>query len=143
MPKSKRTAALVEEILKRVAEGESLREICAADDKPDHSTFLEWVRNDEALANQYARAMDCRADAVFDEMFDIADNAANDWMERTDPTNPGWELNGDHIQRSKLRIDTRKWALARMNPKKYSDRLKLSGDEDSPLQVNVVQRAQH
>lgn len=140
MPKTKRTAALTEGILTRVAEGESLRAVCCDEGMPAASTFLLWCKQDEALAEHYARAMEARADALFDEMFEIADDAVNDWMKRTDPENEGWQLNGEHIQRAKLRIDTRKWALARMNAKKYGDRTVLAGDEDAPLQINVVER---
>jgi hypothetical protein len=43
-----------------------------------------------------------------DELLEIADDATNDWIERNDPDNPGWHVNGEHIQRSRVRIDTRK-----------------------------------
>jgi hypothetical protein len=39
------------------------------------------------------------------------------------------------IQKHKLQVDTRKWLLARLAPKKYGDRLAIAGDESSPLKV--------
>lgn len=116
----------IPEILKRIAEGESLRQVCATDGFPIASTFLAWVALDEELQAAYAVAMEQRADHHFEEIFDIADDASNDWMERKGDKGEGWELNGEHVQRSKLRIDARKWALARMNPKKYGDKVDLN-----------------
>lgn len=114
---------LADTICKRIAEGESLRAVCRDEGMPAASTFLLWLKDDPALTEQYAKAMEMRADAIFDEVFDIADNGANDWIEANDPENPGYRLNGEHIQRSRLRVDTRKWALARMNAKKYGDKV--------------------
>lgn len=62
---------------------------------------------------------------LFEEILDIADDASNDWMERQSEKSAGWELNGDHVQRSRLRIDARKWMLGKMQPKKYGDKLEL------------------
>ena len=38
----------------------------------------------------------------------------------------GWVLNGEHIQRSRLRVDTRKWYLSKLNPKKYGDKVDVT-----------------
>jgi hypothetical protein len=75
-----------------------------------------------------------------EEMLEIADDAKNDWMERQDDEggNIGWRLNGDHVQRSRLRIDTRKWLASKLKPKKYGDKLELGGDDNSPLTVRIL-----
>jgi len=98
---------------------------------------FKTLAEDADFAKQYARACEMRADAQFEEMFEIADDAANDWMERNDGENVGWQVNGEHIQRSRLRIDTRKWALARMNPKKYGDKVQaeVTGKDGAPIEV--------
>lgn len=61
-------------------------------------------------------------------MLEIADDASNDWMERTgkDGESIGWQLNGEHVNRSKLRIDTRKWIMERMAPKTYGSKQEIS-----------------
>ncbi|EDT6018112.1 DNA packaging protein, partial [Salmonella enterica subsp. enterica] len=63
--------------------------------------------------------------AIAEELFDIADDGTNDWMEKLDKDGEaiGYQLNGEHVQRSKLRIDTRKWYLSKIMPKKYGDRI--------------------
>ena len=64
---------------------------------------------------------------MFEEMFDIADDSSNDYMAKQ--YGDGVEvqvLNSENIQRSRLRIDTRKWALSKMNPKKYGDKTDIT-----------------
>lgn len=99
---------------------------------PAPVTFLEWVSKDEQLAKQYAYACEERADAIFDEMFDIADDSSNDF----EVTNDGIKVKHEDIQRSRLRVDTRKWALSKMNPKKYGDASKITLEGgDKPIQI--------
>lgn len=119
--------ALIPEILDRIAGGESLLSICSEQRMPRRGTFLLWVGKDEALQKSYAAAMEQRADTLFDEMFEIADDARNDWMEKQSKSGEVFHtLNKEAVQRSTLRVDVRKWALARMNPKKYGDKVDLS-----------------
>jgi len=135
---SKKSKALTDDICARISAGESLRAVCRDDGMPAPSTFLLWVKDDEALAEQYARAMEARADALFDEMFDIADDARNDWMEKLnrDGEVVGEILNKEAVMRSSLRVDVRKWALARMAPKKYGDKV----DHNVSGQIAVISR---
>lgn len=93
-------------IIADIESGASVRKACEAIGV-GASTFLRWVEED-GISEQYARAMEKRADAVFEEMFDIADGGSDD------------------VARDRLRVDTRKWCIARMNPKKYSERLDLN-----------------
>jgi hypothetical protein len=76
-------------------------------------------------------------DAMAEECLDIADNAGNDWMERLDAEGipVGWQVNGENIQRSKLRIETRLKLLAKFNPKKYGDKIVHSGDDENPVVI--------
>jgi hypothetical protein len=120
-------------ICSQIACGDSLRTVCKQESMPDVVTVYRWMRQHEDFRKQYAVAKEDCADALFEEMFDIADNASNDWMESNDENNPGFRLNGDHIQRSRLRVDIRKWALSKLKPKKYGDTLDLtSGHEKLP-----------
>lgn len=41
------------------------------------------------------------------------------------------------IARARLRVDTRKWLMSKMAPKKYGDKLELAGDAKAPLTVLV------
>ena len=42
-------------------------------------------------------------------------------------------FDGEHVQRARLRIDSRKWLMSKMAPKKYGDRIEVGGNSDTPL----------
>lgn len=120
---SKYSPALALKICERLAEGESLRSICRDEGMPSAPTVRGWVVDDvHGFAEQYAHAREIGLDNVAEEILEIADNGANDWMEKNDPENPGYAHNGEHSQRSRLRVDARKWYLSKIAPKKYGDK---------------------
>ena len=90
---------------------------------PSYSRFMQWMDDEPVLLDLYSRAKEAQADFMADEILEIADDARNDWMDREDPDNPGFRLNSEQIQRSKLRVDTRKWLASKLKPKKYGDKL--------------------
>jgi hypothetical protein len=111
----------------RISEGERIRDILAGDDMPSTETFFKWLSDDDVKAKQYAYACEVRAENIFDEMIEIADDGTNDFMKKQ--IGEGLEievLNSEHIQRSRLRIDTRKWMLSKLNPKKFGDKVDLT-----------------
>ena len=130
--------ALVASILERLADGESLRTICADDAMPARATVFNWLASNENFAKQYRVAREAQADALFDELLDIADDGTNDWMERknADGQNIGWQENGEALRRSVLRVDARKWIVSKLLPKKYGDRVtNVVEGGDTPVQV--------
>lgn len=132
---SKFSRDLADEICKRIALGESLRSVCESSQMPDKVTVLRWLSSNSfpEFCTQYTKARQSSLEVMADDLNDIADTGANDWMERNDPKNPGYIANGEHINRSRLRIDTRKWIMSKLAPKKYGERVELAGDPESPL----------
>lgn len=120
------------QILGRMAEGESLRAICKSDDMPAASTVYLWLQRHSEFSEKYEAAALDRAHMMAEEALEIADDGTNDWMARRSSSekgagvNEGWVLNGEHVQRSRLRVDTRKWFAARLNPKKYGDKIEAT-----------------
>ena len=110
-----------DEVCNRLADGRSLRKVCADKDMPGKSAFMDWVKKDEALAEQYARAMELRADYIFEETKDIADTATPETV---------------HVAR--LQVDTRKWYLGKVNPKVYGDRIQTEDITQQPRQLVIV-----
>lgn len=80
------------------------------------STFFEWLKEDEEKSKRYARACEVREEGLFDEMLDIADESNLDYKVSEQGN---IVIDGQAVQRSKLRIETRQWMLGKMNPKKY------------------------
>lgn len=132
------TLELTERICALLAEGKSLRTICKADGLPECATIFRWLRIYPTFCEQYTRAKQESADAMAEDMQDIADDGSNDWMQANDPNNPGWLVNKEHINRSRLRIETRKWLASKLKPKKYGEKLELSGDPQAPIAPGFV-----
>lgn len=133
------TQELADRICAELAEGKSLRTVCRADDMPDKSTVFKWLRTIPEFADHYTKAKEEAADALFEETVDIADDGSNDWIASNDPDNPGYKFNNEHYQRSRLRVDTRKWMMSKMKPKKYGDRVtqEHTGPNGTPLIVKL------
>lgn len=128
---------IARQMCEQLSEGIPLREICRQEGFPMWRTVYLWMAKDPELNTAIARARDVGYDAMAEECLDIADNAGNDWMERLDDKgNPvGWQVNGEHIQRSKLRIETRLKLLAKFNPKRYGDKIVHAGDDVNPVVI--------
>ena len=78
---------------------------------PSLTTLNDWLTSDE-YGEQYTRAREDRAEGIFEEILDIADDGTNDMI--VDPETGAERLNSEHVQRSRLRVDTRKWMLGKM-----------------------------
>lgn len=129
-------------ILSRLENGETLRQICKTEGYPTHSTVIEWQEGDPDFADRYARARRDGLDALAEEMIEIADDATNDFMTRTSETGVNKVLDAEHVNRSRLRIDARKWLLSKLRPDKYGDmeRVQVTGAAGGPVQTEHVIR---
>jgi hypothetical protein len=114
-------ASTRQEICRRLADGESLRKICSSEGMPSKWTVLEWLAKDEEFAAQYARARELQAELYLDEIIAISDDSALDT--EIDPETGAERTNHEVVARAKLRVDTRKWAMSKMAPKKYGDKI--------------------
>lgn len=123
-----------ENVLKHIREGMSVTDACKLPDTVSNTTFYEYVANDSTKADKYARASEIRANLMFDEIITIADESVNDIIIGEDGVE---KVNHENIQRSRLRVDARKWALSKMNPKKYSDNSKLDVTTNGE-NINIV-----
>lgn len=113
------TEEMADKICSELADGKSMRAVCLGDEMPDKATVFRWIRTIEEFRNQYVRAKEESADALTDEMLDIADDSQLDYTETDED---GKRLNAENIQRSRLKIDTRKWLASKLKPKKYGDK---------------------
>lgn len=129
------TEAIAASICAAVAEGMSLRKVCAMEGMPALTTLFRWLADEERaeFREQYARAREAQADLLAEQILEIADDGTND----TYKDDEGMvRVDHDHIARSRLRVDSRKWLAAKMAPKKYGDKLAVGGAEDlGPVQV--------
>ncbi len=107
-----------------------LEAICQSNESlPDARSIYRWLENNANFRQKYARARERQAEFMALQVVPIADDA-------------GEKDSADAINRARLRIDARKWLASKLAPKKYGDKLELSGDAANPLTIAVeyVQR---
>lgn len=136
MAHSTYTPELAAEICKSIALGASLRTICDSDSMPDQTTVYRWLRERDDFRQQYVRAREDQAETMLDQIITIADDTSND----TEITDQGERPNSEWITRSRLRVDARKWAMSKLAPKKYGDKIDVTTNNES-LNLSVEDRA--
>ena len=112
-------------------EGLSCFKACEAVGVPIGS-FIRWTSEDAALAESYTRARETLIERMAAETLAIADMPVGSTEHGT--TDSG------AVQKQRLQVDTRKWLLSKLAPKKYGDKVTLAGDEENPLRVQKVVR---
>jgi hypothetical protein len=134
----KQKEEMFNKVIDYISNGMSLRKALKQKGVFSRTIWDELIKEEKNNA-QYARACETRADAIFEEIIEIADNSGNDKK----VIEGGVEVvNHEAIQRDRLRVDARKWALSKMNPKKYGDKLDLTS-KDEPIkttdpQINLI-----
>ena len=118
--RTKLTAALREAICAGLAEGKTLRLICALEGMPDRATVYRWLADDPNadFRDQYARARAIGLDLIADEVLEIADA----------PACAEGGAQGMPVENRRLQIDARKWYLSKLAPKKYGEYLRSDVD---------------
>jgi hypothetical protein len=107
--------SLFETTLDKVTEGMNIKTILDLDGRGiEKGRFIRWIMKDEQRRTRYYAAQQAGAEIIFEEMIDIADG----------------DKTFEDVQRSKLRIDTRKWVLGIHDKKRF-------GDKSNELVVNV------
>ncbi len=129
---------LAQTICESLMVGMSLRRICELDDMPAISTVMQWLASNKSdFMEQYAHARQVQAEYLLDELIDIADDSSKDYV-----IVDGQErLDQEHIQRAKLRIDTRKWNIEKLAPKRYGAKQQLehTGSDGGAIEtINVT-----
>jgi len=124
-----------ESICKEIEKGRPVRQVLKDKKMPSSKTFFSWLDKDEAKVKLYVRACEARSDIIFEDMFDIADDTGDDIIKLSD----GREVeNKSVIARDRLRVDTRKWILSKMNPKKYGDKLEVDQNQKQVIEYKNV-----
>lgn len=126
---------LFNEVLTEIAEnGKSL--ISALKGRMSSLTFYDYLEKNEDWQKRYARATELRAERMAEDALEIADCLGDDVVILPD----GREVvNQNVINRDRLRVDTRKWLLSKLHPKKYGEKIsqELTGAGGKDLTINV------
>ena len=144
---TKFTKDIADTICEEIAtSSKSLRTICHSEKLPSVRTILSWLADGEkpnakedlkTFLHQYARAREAQADFLAEEILEIADDGSNDYMKIVKGDKEYNIENKEVTNRSRLRVDSRKWIASKLKPKKYSDKIDVnhSGAIDTPKQT--------
>jgi hypothetical protein len=116
---------IANKICAQMTTGMSLTQICQQEDVPNKPEILEWLRDNETFRTHYARAREMMLDLHgVDNIIDLADNVG---------------LTAEQINKARLQIDSRKWVMSKLLPKKYGERLEHAGKIDV-VETLIIQR---
>lgn len=130
------TQEVADTICNRLLEGESLTHICTDSTLPNKPCILKWLRDFPEFATQYAHAREMQMELMATEIIDISEEEP--MMTITFGENGSKEcIDNAGIQRNRLRVDTRKWLMSKLAPKKYGEKVQqeVTGANGGPLQL--------
>jgi len=119
---AKKTPKLIEEVLSRIALGETLASL-GRELKFHPTSWNDWVKADEDLRVAYAEAREVGADVIADHALDIID-AEPERIVQTDADGKTTTTRIDSaaVAWAKNRAEFRLKLLAKWQPKKYGDK---------------------
>lgn len=130
---------IAKKICDRMVNGESLRSICRDEEMPGLTTVFDWKTTHQEFRERYAHAREMQAEVLAEEIIEIADSPMIGVRKKITPRGPEL-IEGDMVERSRLMVDARKWAAARILPKKYGDSSRLSREDgQNPLKEIVAE----
>lgn len=141
--KSRYTRPLGKAIAKMMVMGLTINRIGQRPLMPPASTIWTWVGTpNHPFLEHYARARESYYLRMADDIVEIADDSSKDSLVDITPGEDGKPpkvkigLDREHIERTKLRIETRKWLLAKVLPKLFGDQAEQGdGGAAAPLDV--------
>lgn len=133
--------ALQASICEHIAAGFSLRSwiLEPEQSRPTFSTIFAWLESDEAFRTKYARAREVQAEVLVDEMQDIVDDSANDYMLKKNKDGSDYvAMNEEHLARTKMRLEQRRWFAEKLLPKKYGTKADLLGGVNGRVKAVTI-----
>ena len=111
--------SLFNEIISDISEGMPVRK--ALRGRISNGKFYDMLEEDVDREKRYARACAQRADIIFEESLEIADDSNEDITYKDGVAIENQKV----VQRDRLRVETRKWFLSKLHPKKYGDKSEI------------------
>lgn len=123
------TQELADKICECLADGQSMRTVCAQEDMPAMSSVFKWLRENEEFSHQYAKAKEESSDAMAEDLLNIADTPVMGEIKTIKPDGTVEIKQDEMLGHRRLQVDTRKWLMSKMKPKKYGEKLDLTGEQ--------------
>lgn len=124
--------AILNNIFEDISKGMSLRKACKNNGIP-RITFYNWIDEDQKEIDRYTRAKEQGIEARFESI-------EEDYSEEPQRDPETGKIDSAWVQLQRLKIDSKKWELSKLAPKKYGDKIDVTSKGESiqaPSVVNV------
>ena len=124
--------AILDSIFEDISKGISLRKACKNSGIP-RMTFYNWIDDEQKEIDRYTRAKEQGIEARFESI-------EEDYNEEPQRDPETGKIDSAWVQLQRLKIDSKKWELSKLAPKKYGDKLDVTSKGESiqaPSVVNV------
>lgn len=117
-----------DEIVRRIAKGETLTSICRDSHMPERETVYLWRESDEQFNSRFARAREIGFDALAEQVLEISDTPVIGVSTEQELDADGNQIGVAKVKREdalghrKLQAWARMQLLAKWDPKRYGDR---------------------
>jgi hypothetical protein len=133
------TAEMAEQIIEWISAGKPLRVFCReVEGAPKWRTVYDWLQANPDFKEAFGEARKLGFDAIAEEALEIADTPVEGVRTETGGKDGPKEVREDMLGHRKLQIETRLKLLAKWDPKRYGDMVKLGGPDGGPLQSESV-----
>ena len=133
------SSEMAEAICAEIITGRSLPDISGDPGMPHVRTIFRWLANQPEFQRLYELACLSRTHALAEEIIAISDDDSADWIEEPAKHGAGVVRRADNaaVQRARLKVDSRKWLLSKLQPRKYGDRVsaELTGANGGPIKT--------
>lgn len=131
----KSTSIYTPEIARRMCEqlsdGIPLRQICRQEGFPAWQTVYEWMAKDPELHRAIAHAREVGQDAIAEEIYRLVEAEPSRIFDEKGNS----RVDAGHVAWIRVQADIKLKLLAKWNPKRYGDRVEVSGDAQNPLVI--------
>jgi hypothetical protein len=137
---TKYTRAMANDLCEHLSTGKPLTTWCKQKGNPKYSTVMNWLWRESdykgEFEKKYARAREQQAECISDQIMDIADDDTGDIVMKEDKRGRKYKaVDHENINRSRLKVDARKWIASKLLPKKFGDStsVKVGGEEGGAI----------
>lgn len=132
------TKELGEHICNGILQGRTLKSITGDSNMPRLNTIMTWLHQFEEFNTMYYKARQLQMELIIDGILEISDDASNDYTHYVDEKTGEVThiFNHEHVARSRLKIDTRKFLAAKLAPRIYGERVTI--DHQGGVKASLV-----
>ena len=134
---SKETA---DRMLDRIANGETPTEVCRDGTMPTWMVLCRWRRQHDDFDKRFRIAWESCAEHMVGDIVIIADDARNDYVDRVTRKGVIRVFDREHFERSRLRVESRKWMAQKVLRATYGERREVDLHASGGVNVRVEER---